>query len=226
MLKCFFSLSVFFSYYSLLNVWYNLLFFVKCAINRCCTCPHAQFQVHSHTENLMMTPHQPRANCQPPHTLPVSEKSCGFVEVHRGGRHYHTATKAEEMQFDIPSHTSLPCRIPVRNQVKSETVCQVVVKKCSNTVYHWSNGCSLPVWMLSSSACKLGILCNTSLRFYSQVGGLFTEKWCRSCKEICCLPESHYNNLNIGWHKDLRHFLFTGHILTIAAWVKLMKENK
>lgn len=75
----------------------------QCAMKRCCTCPHAQIQVHSRTQNLMMTPHQPRANCQPPHTLPVSEKSCGFVEVHRGGCHYHTATN----RLDSFWHTQL-----------------------------------------------------------------------------------------------------------------------
>lgn len=75
---------------------HNPFFSVKCDINRCSThCAHAQFQVHNHTQNLMMTPHQTRANCQPPHTQPVSEKSCGFVKVHRGGRHYHTATKTD-----------------------------------------------------------------------------------------------------------------------------------
>lgn len=90
----------------------------QCAINRCCTCPHAQFQVYNHTQNLLMTPHQPRANCQPPHTLPVSEKSCGFVEVHQGGRHYHTATETHLMCSDILSYTSHSCPMPIKERVK------------------------------------------------------------------------------------------------------------
>lgn len=82
---------------------------VKCAINRCCTrtCLHAQLQVHSHTQNLLMTPHQSRANCQPAHTLPVSEKSCGSVEVQRGGRHYHTHTNTHHSRLDVFWHTEL-----------------------------------------------------------------------------------------------------------------------
>lgn len=62
---------------------------VKCAIKQVLSlCPHAVFQVHSHIQNLMTTTHQPRANCQAPHTLPVSEKSCGCVEVHWSGCHH------------------------------------------------------------------------------------------------------------------------------------------
>lgn len=54
---------------------HNSLLSVKCAINRHCMCLRAQFQVHSHTHNLLMTLRQPRAGCQPSHTL--SQRKAG-----------------------------------------------------------------------------------------------------------------------------------------------------
>lgn len=63
------------------------------------------------TQNLMMACYQPRAKCQPSHTLPVSETSCGIVEVHQSGGQYHTATTREKMPPDIPSYSSISCPI-------------------------------------------------------------------------------------------------------------------
>lgn len=90
-----------------------------CAINWCRSCPHTQLQALSHSQNLMMTSHQPRVNCQAPHIQPVSEKSCGFVEVCWGGCHYQSPKSRVDPFWHRKPHQSVQSKAIQKKSLKS-----------------------------------------------------------------------------------------------------------